>query len=400
MDLISIPPNTLRVGQVVPFGIRNAEGKLLIAGGQLLQNTPMVQDLIKFGAYALAHEAKEYQRALNHKMDTLMHQGAALTDIVQARVDIIQEKPAPKPDLGEQAAWADLQMKAHTLLREPRAADFLSRFEHIRNEALARLLHRPDATLMLLTYEVSQDFQYYSAKHGLLCLALAELCSRQLGWNDEWRLALGQAALSMNLSISAHQERMASQVEALTPAQRMALEAHGAKAAEALTGFGVRADLWLATVQHHHDAVPGPMAQRAPAEALARLLRRIDIFAARLSPRRSRKAQSGAAAARAVYLDETGKPDEAGAALIKTVGLYPPGTVVKLANGEVGLVFKRGYSASEPMVAALLGKSGNPLSAPVQRDTRLAAQAVAASIAPHELKLRVNLDQMLKMYQL
>ena len=98
-----------------------------------------------------------------------------------------------------------------------------------------------------------------------------------------------------------------------------------------------------------------------------------------------------------MFLDEQQQPDEAGAALIKVVGLYPPGTIVRLANGEVGLVFKRGFSANEPLVAALLGKSGSPLSAPVVRDTRLASQAIAASLAPAELKLRVNLEALLKL---
>ncbi len=92
------------------------------------------------------------------------------------------------------------------------------------------------------------------------------------------------------------------------------------------------------------------------------------------------------------------KPDEAGAALIKAVGLYPPGSLVRLANNEMGVVAKRGHSANEPLVASLIGKSGNPLSEPVPRDTRLAAQAVAASLAPHELKLHVNMERLLKLY--
>ncbi|MGS0759346.1 HD-GYP domain-containing protein, partial [Roseateles sp. GG27B] len=68
-------------------------------------------------------------------------------------------------------------------------------------------------------------------------------------------------------------------------------------------------------------------------------LRRIDLFCARLSPRRSRQALAGASAARTVYLDELQKPDAAGAILIKTMGLYPPGSLVRLANGQVGVVF-------------------------------------------------------------
>jgi len=160
---------------------------------------------------------------------------------------------------------------------------------------------------------------------------------------------------------------------------------------------GITDSSWLTAVRLHHEAGPGPLAARGEGEKLARLLRRIDLFGARLSPRRSRQALSGAAAARAVFLDENQQPDEAGAALIKVVGLYPPGSIVRLANGEIGIVFKRGFSANEPLVAALIGKSGSPLSNPVPRDTRLASQAISASLAPSELRLRVNLEPLLKL---
>lgn len=398
LDLIPLPPNSLRLGQVLKFSVRDAEGKLLIASGQLLHDTPLVQALIQRGAWVLAHETRDYQRALAHKMDTLMHQGAVLGDIVKAQADFKSERAQPKVDPGEQALWADLQQRAHSLLRDPRVEDFTARFELLHGEALARMQQRPAATLMLLIFEASQDYQHYSAKHGLLSLLLAELCARQLGWPDDWREALTRAALSMNLSISTQQDRLATQAESPSDAQRRELVAHGDRASELLARLGVQSALWLSAVRLHHEAGPGPLSDRAPAEQLARLLRRIDLFAARLSPRRSRKALSGASAARAVYLDELQQPDEAGAALIKTLGLYPPGSLVRLASGEVGIVFKRGHNATEPLVASLLGKSGAPLSEPVQRDTRLATQAVSASLAPHELKLLVNMERLLKLH--
>lgn len=201
----------------------------------------------------------------------------------------------------------------------------------------------------------------------------------------------------MNYGAGEAHDRMASQTGPATPAQRQAMAAHGDRAAQRLAQAGITDPVWLTAVRLHHEAGPGPLAARSDGERLARLLRRIDIFGARLSPRRSRQAMSGAAAARAVFLDELGQPDEAGAALIKTVGLYPPGSIVRLANGEVGIVFKRGFSANEPLVAALIGKSGSPLSNPVPRDTRLATQAIAASLAPAELKLHVNLDALLRL---
>jgi hypothetical protein len=201
----------------------------------------------------------------------------------------------------------------------------------------------------------------------------------------------------MNLGAGPAHDRLAAQADRATDVQRRQISAHGDRAAERLRQLGVTDEIWLSAVRLHHEAGPGPLASRSPGEQLARVLRHINLFGARLAPRRSRQALSGAAAARAVYLDKLGQPDEAGSSLIKAVGLYPPGTFVKLANGEVGIVARRGFSATEPIVAALMGKSGSPLSAPVPRDTRLPTQAISGALAPHELKLRVNLDLLLKL---
>lgn len=396
MDLIPFPPVALRFGQELPYSVRDAEGKLLIAKGHVLLDSPQVRQMIVRGVWVQAHETKEYQKALAHKMDTLMHQGAALGAIIKAEAELKTERQV-RPELGPQAAWADLRVHAASVLREPRVEDFKPRFQQLHNESLERLLRQPDATLMLLIFDASMDFNQYSARHAMLCQVLAELCGRQLGLPDEQRLALTQAALSMNIGITALQDRLAAQQDPPSEAQRRDLMGHGDRSAELLHGLGVRSELWLQTVRLHHEAGPGPLAERSPAEHLARLLRRIDSFAARLSPRRSRLALPGASASRSVYLDELRQPDEAGVAIVKTLGLYPPGSLVRLANGEVGMVFKRGHSATEPMVAALLGKSGNPLSEPVPRDTRLATQAIAASLAPHEMKLLVTMDKLLRL---
>ena len=46
---------------------------------------------------------------------------------------------------------------------------------------------------------------------------------------------------------------------------------------------------------------------------------------------------------------------QTGAALIKEFGLYPPGCAVRLKSGEVGMVMRRGETASTPVVAVLIG---------------------------------------------
>jgi hypothetical protein len=397
-DLIPLPARTLRLGMTLPYNLFDASGKLLFARGQVLRDSPLVRSLVDGSAWVQADETVEYQRALAHRLDTLVMRDVPLADIVKADASFRMEAPAaPKPEQGPREAWSDLLLHTHSLLREAEPVDFPARVAQLRDAALKRLHAHPDATLMLHVFESSQEFGDYSARHALLTLLLCELVARQLQLDPALREALLGAALTMNYGAGAAHDRLAAQADPATPAQRQALAAHGDRAAQRLAAAGVIDTIWLTAVRLHHEAGPGPLVTRGDGEKLARLLRRIDLFGARLSPRRSRTAMSGAAAARAVFLDELGQPDEAGAALIKTVGLYPPGSIVRLANGEIGIVFKRGFSANEPLVAALIGKSGSPLSNPVPRDTRLAAQAIAASLAPAELKLRVNLEALLKL---
>ncbi|OWQ86352.1 hypothetical protein CDN99_21225 [Roseateles aquatilis] len=389
------------MGQVLTFSLRDAAGHLLFASGHPLPDTPQVRDLLARGPFVQAHETREYQRALAHKLDTMMLQGASLSALANAKAEYKPTQPmrlTPPTAPAHTAIWSDLQWHAQQVLRDPRRPDFLVRLTQLQDTALTRLTQQPDASLATLIHDAGLEPERYSARHALLSLVLAEMTTRQLGWGEGRRRALGLAALTMNLGIAQQQDQHALLTETLAPAQREQLAGHGDRAASLLLEVGVTDEAWLGAVRLHHDAGPGPLAGRADGELLGRLLRRIDLYGARLSPRRNRRALSAAQAARAVYLDELQRPDEAGAALIKAIGLYPPGSLVRLTGGEEGMVLKRGHSANEPIVAALVGRSGTPLTVPVLRDTRLPGQTITASLAPHEIRLRINMDAMLKLY--
>jgi hypothetical protein len=116
-----------------------------------------------------------------------------------------------------------------------------------------------------------------------------------------------------------------------------------------------------------------------------------------MSPRRQRAALSGTDAARAAYLDERRQADEAGTAIVKATGIYPPGSFVRLASGEVAVVLRRGRRANQPWVASVLGRSGLPLGEPALRDSQLARHAVVAGVAPQDMRLRLNLPRLLRL---
>ena len=144
-----------------------------------------------------------------------------------------------------------------------------------------------------------------------------------------------------------------------------------------------------------HLAVPGELAARAFGQRMARLMQRADMFAARLAPRASRRPGSAQAAMQACYFDENRQIDEAGAALIKAVGVYSPGSLVRLANQEIGVVVRRGANTTTPRVAILVNRYGIATGEHVIRDTSQRELRIAASVPQHECKVKINLDRLL-----
>jgi hypothetical protein len=101
------------------------------------------------------------------------------------------------------------------------------------------------------------------------------------------------------------------------------------------------------------------------------------------------------AAMQASYYDEERQVDEAGAALVKTLGVYPPGTFVRLASQEVGVVLRRGASATTPRVAVVLNRDGLPTGEMIPRDTAQPGWKVSAPVARHEVRVQVQLPRLL-----
>jgi HD-GYP domain-containing protein (c-di-GMP phosphodiesterase class II) len=279
------------------------------------------------------------------------------------------------------------------VLRDPAAPAFLPGVMRLATELRERLEENPDRMLLWLVHNAGREMEHYSASHALLVATVCGLSTRYLpNWTVPQAASLCGAALTMNVSMTALQDLLAHQDQALTPAQKSQIKGHAQASAALLGQAGVNDPLWLAAVLHHHDASPGPLLPRPLGQQLARLLQRADLFAARLSPRYRRRPLSAAGAAQVTYLDENKQPDEAGAALIKATGICPPGGMVQLASGEQGIVIRRGRLANQPVVAALIGKSGLPLSEPVIRNTAQAAHAIARTLAVHEVKMLVPIE--------
>lgn len=396
-----LPPDVLRAGFPTLFALRDKSGCLLVPKGTLV-DSEQLQQLATRDLYVDDQDGEALRRAIAGKVHELVRNEELLGRIAQARPDasdLLVPAAAGRRRLDDAPTdWSNLQVRLAALLRDAAQPEFAARLMQLQKTLFDQINSDPDDALLLLVHAATQEYRDYSASHALLVAVVAELASRHVaGITPAQRQSLRCAALTMNVAMTALQNQLAQQSSPLTPAQRAEVDSHPARAVEALRAAGVSDAVWLEAVQHHHDAPPGPLAGMEPAQRIARLIRRADVFAARLSPRRGRQALSATAAAKAAYLDEHQKPDEAGSAIIKAVGLYPPGSLVKLADGETAVVLRRGRRANSPTVACIANPAGAVLASPALRHTHTPAHAVTGGVAPHEVKIRLNLPRLLQM---
>lgn len=382
MRIVPLPAGLLHAGRSVPCTLRDARGGVLLRRGQPWPGVGLPGPLQACGLWIDADEAE--------RLRALAAASAALA--MPAGVD---HRPGLRD--ADAAYWPALQARADRLLRAPSEPGFLDELQALRHELSERLRRQPDKTLFALVHLASTSHAHYSATHALLCAAGALLVARQVpGWAERQQQSLVMAALTMNVWMTALQDQLAQQAEPPSAAQRAVVEGHSRGAAKLLADLGVDDADWLEAVAHHHDATAGPLAPRGTGLQLARVLQRVDLFTARLSPRTSRRAMSAAAAAQAAYLAEDGQPDEAGMLLIRALGLYPPGCRVRLASGELGIVLRRGARANMPAVAAVTDAEGRPLATPALRQSSdQPDHAVKLALAPHDAALLLPFDRLL-----
>jgi hypothetical protein len=100
---------------------------------------------------------------------------------------------------------------------------------------------------------------------------------------------------------------------------------------------------------------------------------------------------------KSTYFDAHSNTDAMGAAILKTVGIYRPGSFVKLASGEVGMVIQRGSNTSSPAVAVVLNRDGMPVHAPAIRNSSDKKYAVISSVGSSTVKVTLSLESILNL---
>ena len=397
MNLVELNLSTIPYGQPIPFALRGVGGGLLANKGFVIRSADDLRVLLARGQalYVDTDESEESYRAFLSQIQSLLLSNKPLNQIATMTLQTTTAPAAATQD-NSPPAWREWQLGLTQLLRTPSVADFAQRFEDLFSALNAYLLKNPDGALLALMQMSAEETRYYSATHAMLSSVICMTVAREtLRWPENRVLPLGRAALSMNVGMAQLQDELAQQRTPLTPQQAQQVDQHSDASVTILRAMGITDPLWLDAVRTHHHRAPGKLSEKTLAQQMARLIQRSDIFGARIAPRINREPMSVTSAMQASYYDETKSMDEAGAALVKALGIYPPGAWVKLASAEIGVVVRRGASAASPRVAVLLNKSGMPTGEPIPRDTAQAAWKIVSPVAHKEVRVRLPLEKLL-----
>lgn len=399
--LVAVSIDSIRIGEPLPFPLMDAEGTLLANRGYVIESRAELQELVGRGVslYINVADSEAYHRAYVGRLHEMVLKDTTLGQIADTQIGsaevAVPSRPEPDED-DEIPDWLDYQVQATTLLRDPAAPLFFQRLIRLQRRLRQQALRNADGALFALFHLSASEIRMYSATHAMLVSVMCGLAAREvLNWPAEQEQVLCLAALTMNLGMTDLQDKLAQQLSPPTPEQRRLIDAHAERSVQLLQRVGVSDPAWLEAVRHHHSVPPGPLASRSEGLRMARLIQRADMFAARLAPRASRVPTSPAAAMQASYFDENRQVDEAGAALIKAVGIYSPGSFVRLQTHEIAVVIRRGANTTTPRVAVLINREGLPVVDPIIRDTSLREYRVVASVPHREVRIQLNLPRML-----
>ena len=314
------------------WDIYDETGQLLLRRGYVMNNPKQLASLMERGLFINAADA-----------------GPSVASLLERKYDPFW-------------LWDDIVVKLGQLLRNhDQDVDFPVQIDGLAQ--LSQLLINRSKDAALAAMILLTDPLRYSLVHCLHAAILSDLVALRLGWDEERRRSVVCAALTMNISTVDTQQDLIDQAGPLTPEQHTIIKTHPTTGVDMLRNVGVNDAIWLQAVQDHHETPLGsgyPNGHKEVCEE-ATLLRTTDVFSAKVSPRRHRRPMSGPQAARVLFTDP-GMASENPfiAVLIKEIGIYPPGSYVKLANGETGIVHRRSENAHTPVVLSLTNSKGTP----------------------------------------
>ena len=229
MNLVQVTLDSISIGQRLPFSLRDETGVLLARKGFIIASRDDLEVLRSRGQgfYVDVSESERHQKAFVGKLFELVRDDRPLGKIATANLTTRDLGEPRGNNAGDESSWPDLQLQGNRLLREQQSDSFPAELERLQSRLERQTHGNPDGALFALFHLAGSEISLYSATHAMLVSVMCALAAREvLRWPAQQEAILCKAALTMNLGMTALQDRLATQREAPTQEQRALIAQH------------------------------------------------------------------------------------------------------------------------------------------------------------------------------
>ncbi len=346
------------VGATLPWNIFNEDGVLLLKAGEEITSELQAHRLATQGLY--------------------FDEGVGAADIGQA------EREPPSVVRALNLAHKLLQQALPALIEQ---GDAEAKIQPIAQLIFDALELGPDVAVA--TIFLNQDAAPYVYRHCVDTAILAALIGRAMGQSSEDVHITISAALTQNIGMLKYQDALNNKRAALSEQELTVVHQHPIHGVNILTQAGVTNEQWLSYVLSHHESEDGsgyPHGKKGDELPLAaKLIGFADRYCARLTDKKYAKQTLPNAALRDILINYGKETAPILAAhFIKVIGQYPPGTTVRLKNGEIGVVLKKSAPPNGAVIRVTISKSGMPTHEVLVRDTENQEYAIKEEVHKEE----------------
>ena len=313
---------------------------------------------------------------------------------VEADLLKIATEPPPEPHTpihDEMARARKLQAKSKeavtSMFNEVRMGNAIkvSEAAPLVEEISQSIMRNPEAFLNLVRLKTKDDYTYM---HSVAVCALMIALGKQLGLTGQDLKDAGLAGLLHDVGKMMIDDAVLNKPGKLTDEEFELIKEHPRKGWEVLQGSPDITAVALDVCRHHHERVDGTgYPDRISGEKLTLLARMgavCDVYDALTSNRCYKNGWEPAEAIRKMAEWRNGHFDEkVFQAFVKTIGIYPSGTLVRLKSGRLAIVIEQtGKSLLTPIVKAFFSTKSNEPIMPEMIDLSRSRESIAGAEDP------------------
>ena len=380
MELVRLSESMIAVGASVEFDIFDEGGRLLLGKGSLVRSEDQRDRLIDRGLFA---EEEEVRR---HFPDAFKSRSGEFGPLHGSgtRLSVLELLDHATRETGSILRAKDSDVNLQEAIRTV-ATSVIEACNTDSDAALARILLVKNAS--------------YAIRQTVNVAILSSVLRPELGGDLADHVSIVAAALTMNVSMLDLQDHLYSQRAPLEPDQKRTILDHPGSGAALLRARGVTDDDWIDAVEQHHESLDGSgYSRKLSGDSIgrgARILALCDRYAGMVSERSYRSALPPGNVLGELYTKHGNALEQSlTAMLVKRMGVYPPGTIVELANGERAVVTRRILDTRNPVVQALCGINGKPYDTPKKRMTATKDHQVVRVLGREALQFDLDLEML------